>query len=201
MAAVLSSQQYHRRIEETRNSVQTFLRRGDPKEKGCVGPEGGDGRQVVGGRITVSMAAAKKACAKHIPSPAGVPGRSFMRTPRGCETCACGATAGGGGGASTGYNAGRLAPHRLRFCSARSALQQRPADRGAPVPETLPGQQPRLARQRGVVKHSLAATCADTSSARHAFRRRERSAAAGPPPPPPAPPPPARGGGGGGPQG
>jgi len=95
-----------------------------------------------------SMAAAKKACAKHRPSPAGVPGRSFMRTPRGCETCACGATAGGGGGASTGYNAGRLAPHRLRFCSARSALQQRPADRGAPVPETLPGQQPRLARQR-----------------------------------------------------
>jgi len=56
MAAVLSSQQYHRRIEETRNSVQTFLRRGDPKEKGCVGPEGGDGRQVVGGRITVSIA-------------------------------------------------------------------------------------------------------------------------------------------------
>ena len=85
-----------------------------------------DGKSLVDA-MTASAAAAKKACARRRPSPAGVPGApggSFIRTPRGCAAPspsprACAAAAGAGGGASTGCTAGRLA--RI----ARSAAARR----------------------------------------------------------------------------
>jgi hypothetical protein len=87
-----------------------------------------DGKSLVDA-MTASAAAAKKACARRRPSPAGVPGApggSFIRTPRGCaapSTWASGpsaAAAGGGGAASTGCTAGRLA----RIASDSTALDQ-----------------------------------------------------------------------------
>jgi hypothetical protein len=86
-----------------------------------------DGKSLVDA-MTASAAAAKKACARRRPSPAGVPGApggSFIRTPRGCAAPspsprACAAAAGAGGGASTGCTAGRLA----RIASASAALDQ-----------------------------------------------------------------------------